>query len=176
MPSPSRWPAMSLRPPASLGAPELQRTLPTFRAITWWHHKLVPIVAVFYATCLLHRASIATHWFDLLTLLVAILPGAVYVSLINDATDRTDDVAAGKRNELVGKSPLTVAALLALPIALGLAMFVVWRHHTLILLLYAGAWVSFTLYSVPPFRLKVRGASGALADACGAHVFPALLA
>ena len=40
---------------------------------------------------------------------------------------------------------------------------------------YAGSWVVFTLYSVPPARLKARGVAGAVADAAGAHLFPALL-
>ena len=41
---------------------------------------------------------------------------------------------------------------------------------------YLGAWATFSLYSVRPFRLKSRGALGLIADACGAHVFPGLTA
>jgi len=35
-------------------------------------------------------------------------------------------------------------------------------------------WVAYTLYSVPPFRLKVRGVWGIAADASGAHLLPTL--
>ncbi|MEQ1689473.1 MAG: hypothetical protein ABL874_12955, partial [Sphingopyxis sp.] len=46
----------------------------------------------------------------------------------------------------------------------------------LLLGLYGGSWVAFTLYSLPPFRLKARGVAGIIADTSGANVFPALLA
>ncbi len=41
---------------------------------------------------------------------------------------------------------------------------------------YLLCWLAFTLYSARPFRLKVRGAWGVLADASGAHLFPTLFA
>jgi hypothetical protein len=36
-------------------------------------------------------------------------------------------------------------------------------------------WVSFSLYSFPPVRLKKRGVMGVIADACGSHIFISLL-
>ncbi|QNK63158.1 hypothetical protein H7F33_01125 [Pedobacter sp. PAMC26386] len=36
------------------------------------------------------------------------------------------------------------------------------------------AWIVFSLYSLPPVRLKKRGIWGVLCDAMGAHLFPAL--
>jgi hypothetical protein len=41
---------------------------------------------------------------------------------------------------------------------------------------YLGAWAAFSLYSLPPIRLKARGVAGVLADASGAHLFPTLVA
>ncbi|HRH45601.1 MAG TPA: UbiA family prenyltransferase, partial [Pyrinomonadaceae bacterium] len=43
-------------------------------------------------------------------------------------------------------------------------------------ILYLSAWIVFTLYSVPPMRLKHRGIWGILADSLGANVFPQLFA
>jgi hypothetical protein len=61
-------------------------------------------------------------------------------------------------------------------VAAGLAFCVLWRRDALLLLLYLGAWLAFSLYSLPPFRWKVRGILGVVADAGGAHLFPTLVA
>ena len=108
--------------------------------------------------------------------LAALVPAAVYASLINDATDLEADRAAGKRNRLAGRSATARIGALGGCILAGTAIAVLaWRDDALALLLYGGSWLSFTLYSCPPVRLKVRGLAGPLADAAGAHVFPQLL-
>jgi hypothetical protein len=104
------------------------------------------------------------------------VPGAIYVSVVNDLTDRKEDAAAGKRNRLAGKSAPEVALLLALPIAAGLAFAWWWRDDPLLLVPYLAAWTAFSLYSLPPFRFKARGVAGVFADASGAHLFPTFLA
>lgn len=146
------------------------------RAGEWWEYKLVPIFAAFYATALTLRAPLAPLWLTLVTVLLALVPGAAYVSVINDWTDRADDLAAGKSNRLAGRSPAYGAMLVALTIAPGLVFSYLWRHDTLLLSFYLCAWLAFSLYSLPPFRLKSRGLPGVLADASGAHLFPTLVA
>jgi hypothetical protein len=146
------------------------------RAGEWWEYKLVPIFAMFYATALVIGEPLHGLWPAALTLLAALVPGAVYVSVVNDLTDRAEDAAAGKRNRLAGRSAPALALLLALPIAAGLAVAWQWRDDPLLLFPYLGAWVAFSLYSLPPVRLKARGVAGVLADACGAHLFPTLVA
>ena len=147
----------------------------TIRAVDWWEFKLSPIFALIYATALLLNVSIASLWPLLLLSLVALVPGAAYVSVINDLTDMRDDLASGKSNRLVGRSRAFVACVLACCLLPGAAVAVYWRGDPLLLSLYLAAWVAFTLYSLPPFRLKNRGALGLLADASGAHLFPTLL-
>jgi hypothetical protein len=98
------------------------------------------------------------------------------VSIVNDVADRKDDRAAGKANRIEGRPRVHVAMLLALPIALGAVFAVLWRGDPLLLSLYVAAWLAFSLYSLPPFRLKNRGVAGVLADASGAHLFPTLVA
>jgi hypothetical protein len=85
-------------------------------------------------------------------------------------------MASGKANRLFGKSREFIAAVLALCILPGVAVAIYWRDDLLLLSLYLAAWTSFTLYSLPPIRLKTRGVLGLLADASGAHLFPTLLA
>jgi 1,4-dihydroxy-2-naphthoate octaprenyltransferase len=146
------------------------------RAGEWWEYKLVPTFAMFYATALAGGIPLHTLWPAALLLLVAIGVGAAYVSILNDVTDRQEDAAAGKPNRMAGRSPVAIALFLAVPIAVGLVVVWNWRDDPLRLIPYLAAWTAFSLYSLRPFRLKARGAAGVLADACGAHLFPTLVA
>src|SRR5690242_15298492 len=148
----------------------------TVRANEWWEFKLGPVLATMYASAFLLRVSILSLLPLVFIVLLALAACAAYVSVINDFTDRADDMASGKTNRLVGKSRSFIASVIAFCIVSGLAVAFDWRHDRLLLLLYAGSWLAFTLYSLPPIRLKERSGLGVLADACGAHLFPTLLA
>ena len=148
----------------------------TVRAGEWWHYKLVPILAAFVATLVMLREPVAGAWPEAVALLVAIAAGAVFVSLLNDVTDVDEDRRAGKANRMAGRPAAFRVAALSLPVAIGLLFLFLWRDEPALAGAYLAAWISFTLYSVPPFRLKVRGLPGVLADACGAHLFPTLVA
>ncbi|HEX8131728.1 MAG TPA: UbiA family prenyltransferase [Pyrinomonadaceae bacterium] len=163
----------------------MQNTLPaqrrgtqlsqTIRAIDWWEYKLSPMFATIYATAFLSNLAIISLWPLFLLALVALVPGAAYVSVINDLTDMEDDLASGKSNRLAGKSQTFIALMLACSILPGIAVAIYWRNDPLLLSLYLAAWAAFSLYSIPPVRLKSRGVLGILADASGAHLFPTLL-
>lgn len=146
------------------------------RAEQWWSYKLSPMLAIYYATLLRSGMSVAEAGWTGLLLLAGIGACAAYVSLSNDLADRRDDRIAGKPNRLEGKSTPAVALALAVPLALGAAVAWRWRSDPLALLAFAGSWISFTVYSFAPLRLKARGIWGIVADASGAHGFPALLA
>ncbi|WP_400191908.1 UbiA family prenyltransferase [Hymenobacter sp. B81] len=146
------------------------------RASEWWAYKFAPILATAYATAASLRAPLLPVLPRLLLLLLALTVGATYVSLLNDWTDRAQDQAAGKANRLAGQPAGRVVAALLGCLAAGLAFGSwFWQLSRLAALLYLGAWVAYSLYSLPPLRLKVRGAWGLLADAAGAHGFPQLL-
>lgn len=49
------------------------------------------------------------------------------------------------------------------------------RHDKLSCILYLMSWIAFSLYSIPPVRLKNRGVWGVFGDACGAVLFPCCL-
>ncbi len=146
------------------------------RAVEWWEYKLSPTLAIAYATAFLSRIPISSLWPQLLVMLFALATCAAYASVINDLTDFNDDQASGKVNHLVGKSRSFIIAALTACLLLGIAAAVYWRGEALLVSLYLGAWISFTLYSLPPFRLKTRGVLGLLACASGEHLFPSLLA
>ncbi len=146
------------------------------RALQWWDHKLVPILSVFYATALVQHLPVASLWPSLVVLMLAIVPGAAYVSILNDVTDRADDLNAGKDNRLAGKPAWLLALLVAAPLGVGAAFTALWRDDPPLMAAYLCAWIAFSLYCAPPFRLKTRGVLGVIADACGAHLFPTLVA
>ena len=146
------------------------------RAYQWWDYKLVPILSVFCATAFVEDVSVARIWPSLVALLLAIAPCAAYVSLVNYITDRADDRCAGKPNRMVDKPAWLMALLLAAPISIAVLFSALWRDDLLLVAAYLCAWAAFTLYSVPPIRLKSRGILGVVADASGAHLFPSLVA
>jgi len=152
------------------------RVLEIVRVGDWWQHKLIPIFAASYASAQVLDVPLAPLWPALAAILFSIVPCAAYVSVVNDLTDRDDDLAAGKASRLDGWSRPRLAALLAATIAPGVFFAWYWRHDLPLLSCYAGAWVAFSLYSLPPFRLKARGVLGVLCDACGAMVFPVMVA
>lgn len=154
----------------------LDRLARATRAGDWWDYKLIPILTLYFATTVRLDVPIASTWAALLTLLGALVPGAVYVSLINDLTDVDDDAAAGKANWLIGRSRTPAIWGIIACLAAGSAFAWQWRAQPLLQMLYAGAWIAFTLYSVPPFRLKARSLAGVIADAGGSNLFPVLLA
>lgn len=146
------------------------------RAGDWWQYKLVPAVALFVATALLKRQALLPLWPEAALLLVALAVCAAYVSVVNDLTDRADDAAAGKPNRQLAYPRGPVLTLLGCTIVAGSAIAWWWRGEPLLVAAYAGSWLVFSLYSLPPFRLKARGLAGVVCDAAGAHLFPALTA
>lgn len=155
----------------------LRRLGAVARVTEWWGYKFAPILATCFATALLINHSIWALTGRLLLLLLALTVAATYVSLLNDWTDRADDHAAGKTNRLAQVSAGRFAALLGSCVVAGAAfMAYFWSVGHQVCLLYLGTWVAYSLYSLPPIRLKGRGLAGVLADAAGAHLFPQLLA
>lgn len=144
------------------------------RSADWWEYKIPPLLAIGYATILLSDVSIFSVALKLLLLLAALMVGAVYVSVINDITDIEEDLASGKTNR-IAKIPSRFRWLLpALCLLAGLGFTYTFLEDKLTVFLYLMAWISFSLYSIPPVRLKKRAGWGLLADACGAHLFTSL--
>lgn len=145
------------------------------RANEWWEYKLAPLAGTAYATAYMEGVALVDLAGQLLVALLALGLGAAYVSVLNDLTDRELDRRAGKPNRLEGRRAAPWWTLLGAIVAAGAVVATLaWRSEPAVLALYAGAWVAFAAYSVPPLRLKARGVAGVLADAAGAHCFPFL--
>lgn len=142
----------------------------------WWTYKKPYFLGICYGTLSLYTFNIFEHFIHILLLIGALIVGASYVSVINDLTDLDSDLQSGKKNRMVGLDPIVGQLILALIILAGLtSCFFLFSEDILSLSLYLLPWISFSLYSIPPFRLKNRGFLGILADALGSQVFPSLL-
>ncbi|MBU3665925.1 MAG: hypothetical protein FGM15_08655 [Chthoniobacterales bacterium] len=145
------------------------------RARTWWEFKAAIFLGIAYLSAFVGGIDFFAAWPAFVACLVSIIPLASYVCVINDITDEQEDRTAGKSNTMQGKSSFLKAGWVLACILGGLiCFFVFFSGNRSAGLLYAANWIIFTLYSVQPFRLKVRGAAGVVADACGGTAFPAL--
>jgi 4-hydroxybenzoate polyprenyltransferase len=158
------------------GRTNCSRSTDVMRTKAWWPGKITAALAVSFATTLVLDIPAFSVLPLLASLVVALAACAAYVSVINDITDTKQDGLAGKPNAMKGRSSLLVYGIPAGCIVIGFCCCLLWWPHYQSVSLYLASWLCFSLYSLPPIRLKVRGLPGAVADALGAHVFPALLA
>ncbi len=153
----------------------MKKIITTIRASDWWEYKLPPMLAVAYLIIQKSNHTFLSQIPLILLTLSAIIVCAIYVSLINDATDIEDDAKAGKKNQMArfGTVQRIVLILLPLLVASGMVFYFL-QPFAGANLFYLGSYIAFTLYSVPPFRFKKRGLAGIMADALGSQVFPTL--
>ena len=144
------------------------------RVDNWWYSKVAPAIAISYCAALLYQvAAWETARSILLIAFVGLCAGS-YGHIINDVYDIEVDRNAGKRNHMARFEPWQRFALCALTLGLGFApaLFVSYSRTSLSLL--AVEFLLPTIYSIPPIRLKGRGALGLVCDSFGAHMVPCL--
>lgn len=145
------------------------------RSIEWWSFKLPLFFSIGYWVVLQAPATaVFKPIMHLFILIIGLCIGAVYVSVINDFTDLEDDFASNKANRLQPISPLGRSFILSVCILFGVLFVNFFLSSVLSKCFYIAAWISFSLYSIPPFRLKNKAAWGVFADSCGSNVFPNL--
>ena len=147
----------------------------TIRSQEWWTYKLPPLLAIGYATCTFSPKSLLIVAPHLAIILVSLVIGAIYVSVINDITDLNEDLASGKSNRVQNIPPKLRWVIPIGCLLIGLGFEYIYYPDLLSCFLYLGSWVVFSLYSIKPFRFKNRGILGVFCDASGSHLFPSLL-
>ena len=145
------------------------------RADDWWEFKFPPILAIAYVVALNSVFNYFQIWYLFVIILISLITGAAYVSVLNDITDVAEDARAEKSNKMAAFTPIERVLILLIPVITG-GLFVVFCFgpYTLTSVFYILSYVCFTFYSLPPVRLKKRGFTGTLADALGSQVFPTL--
>ncbi|ETZ22615.1 UbiA family prenyltransferase [Pedobacter sp. V48] len=145
------------------------------RSADWWEYKLPPLLAIGYATALKVNGSFLSIVPHLLFLLLSLIIGAIYVSIINDITDIGIDNTQGKKNRMANVKVYFHWLLPITLILIGCFCASLLLPDLRSVILYCIPWVSFSLYSFKPVRLKDRGILGVFADASGSHIFTSLL-
>lgn len=140
----------------------------------WWEYKIVPLLAISYASMHVVQLQMRAIYWELIFSLFAVIVGAVYVSVINDITDIKEDQVAGKVNRMALIAPVFRFLIVICCLLFGIFCGYLIYPNILSLCFYALAWIAFSCYSIPPIRLKKRGFWGLLCDATGAHLFPTL--
>lgn len=150
------------------------KVLNIIRAREWWEYKFPPILIIPYIIILKTNSSVIPSIFSLCFILLALIAGAIYVSILNDITDVDEDRAAGKKNRMAKLNWFQQSFILFVLIFVAFIFSWYMRNNLLATIFYIASYLSFTLYSVPPFRLKKRGILGLFADASGSQLFPTL--
>ena len=144
------------------------------RVDNWWYSKVAPAIAISYCAALLYQVPAwATARSILLIAFVGLCAGS-YGHIINDVYDIEVDRNAGKRNHMARFKPWQRFAFCALTLGLGFAPALFVSYSATSLLLLAVEFLLPTIYSIPPIRLKGRGALGLVCDSLGAHMVPCL--
>jgi 4-hydroxybenzoate polyprenyltransferase len=152
----------------------LKKLYASFRAHEWWSYKIPPVLAIGYATVWLSGGQLWDYLPNFGVFLVAATLAAIYVSTINDYFDISIDLAAGKKNRLASWTPAARLMWIAVIFLLAAVMVYFFIPRDWSLFSYVMIGLVFTLYSMPPFRLKERALWGVLCDALGAHGFATL--
>ena len=145
------------------------------RSGDWWNWKVPTLLASGYASLLMTDVTLLPdHFIALGSVLMGLVIGAIFASVVNDYFDVEDDLRAGKCNRLAVFSPPARLFILISVLLIGLLFGLFFIRGYMSGIWYLLAWCSFMLYSVPPFRTKKRGPWGGIFDALGAGFFPTM--
>lgn len=146
------------------------------RAHEWWHYKIPLALAVAFAFAWMNRIPFSMLVLPTGLMVLASASAGIWASVINDFTDLDQDRLAGKSTPMMQLSPPSRRAVVAGSVLLNAAAALALQRYPVSLLLLVANWITFVVYSVPPIRIKERGALGVIAIALGEHVLLGLLA
>ncbi len=142
----------------------------------WWNHKLPPLFAVAYLLLGQQPVPLDRGAAALALFLATAVATAAFGHLLNDLADQRADRAAGIARGLHDLSPAGRSALLAVALAAALLPWLALPRDRWNMACFAAELALLAAYSLPPCRLKERGAAGVIADALYAHALPVAIA
>jgi 4-hydroxybenzoate polyprenyltransferase len=112
---------------------------------------------------------------QILAIMGTVLCWAAFGYCINDVADRASDFRAGKPNRAANVSTVSWLLFLALTASISLALTFAWAVDLAAPSFVLGGLLLACAYSLPPSRLKERGATGLAAGAASQWVLPVLM-
>lgn len=110
----------------------------------------------------------------LLAMIATVAPWAAFGYAINDVADRDADRRAGKANRAASLASTRWALFLLLTAAAALGLSLVWAADAAAPLFVLAGLALAVVYSLPPVRLKERGAIGLVAAAAAQWALPVM--
>jgi len=139
------------------------------RAPLWWDSKLPLAMGIAYSIAWSMGVSTRALLYPSFLLLISGITSAIYASIFNDLLDEDEDRLAGKVTGMMQLSGRGKNVVLWLTLTSMAANAVLLLRYPAALVVYLLMWAGFTMYSLPPIRLKARGAWGVLCCALGEH-------
>ena len=112
---------------------------------------------------------------EMALLLAALCVYAAFGHLVNDFSDREADRVAGKRNVLATLSERKARTLVLAAAAVGIALALPYWQQPGVIVSLISAYALAAFYSLPPLRLKERGAAGLIAATAAQRTLPCLV-
>ncbi len=146
------------------------------RAYEWWNYKIPIPLGIALALAGMQDISICYLFLPFVTIVASGIVLAVYASVFNDFMDVAQDKLAGKTTPMMSLSGWQRKLIIFLSVSsiclLAFKLFPLHVPFEIFILI----WILYTAYSLPPVRLKERGATGVLTIAVGEHLLANLLA
>jgi hypothetical protein len=152
----------------------LRRILKTYK---WWNSEPPLMLAfVYYELSRARPHARFGHDVAMLALfMVATIGIAGFGHVLNDICDVVPDRVRGAHNVAAGRSRAQTAVLMAGVLAAAAIPWLFVPVDPAIVALLVVEFALFAAYSLPPIRLKTRGAAGAIADGLYAYTVPVLV-
>lgn len=147
--------------------------LKLFRTNTWWNAVVPQVLGWVYL--LSQHKSLRTVLVLNAFFFVALICISAFGYLFNDYCDIEADRKAGKHNLLNNYSKPIRVFIVLLPLLIGSAAWHLTYPGMVESVLFCLQILALILYSLPPIRLKERGAAGVIADAFYGHVNPVFI-
>jgi protein O-GlcNAc transferase len=141
----------------------------------WYDSKIAFLLVCIYYAALSQPGPSGRLQAEMVLLLATLCIYAAFGHLVNDFSDREADRVAGKRNALATLSEQKARVLVFVAAGTGIVLAPpYWQQPGVIVTLIA-AYALAALYSLPPLRLKERGAAGLVAAAAAQRTLPCLV-
>ena len=138
----------------------------------WYDSKIAFLLLCMYYAALSQPGPSGRLQAEMAFLLAVLCVYAAFGHLVNDLSDREADRVAGKRNVLATLSEQKARVLVLAAGAIGIVLALPYWQQPGVIVSLISAYALAAFYSLPPLRLKERGAAGLIAAVAAQRTLP----